>query len=161
MNPQVQLQLIMLGVWAFIIGLSVRKLPKAIASRRWPRVSGQVISSHIRSTSVGNGARLHAPVVLYSYSVGGITYKSETFTYLGTAGAAFEWQVKKQLRLFKNGTTVQVYYNAIKPEEAVLVPGVHWVQYFSLLLISLFCLGGAFIVQILNFIWPGCQPHCT
>jgi len=163
MDAGFQLKIIMFLVWIFLMGMMFRGLPKSLASRRWLQVSGQVISSQIGSRQT-NGKTVCVPIVSYSYNFDGKLYQSESFTFLGTSGgfggAGLKWQVEQRLKAFTPNSSVNVFVNPKAPTEAVLLPGVHWSQYSALIFFTLFCLGVAFIVNILNFIWPGCQPNC-
>jgi hypothetical protein len=163
-NADLQLKATMVLVWLAFIGMMFRGLPKSLTSKRWVQVGGRVIS--IRKESRQRGVRnVYFPVVSYSYSFEGRQHQSESFTFLGTSGglggAGFDWQVERRLRPFTANSSVSVYVNPKVPAEAVLVPGVHWSQYVALAGVTLFCLGVAFIVELLNFVWPGCQPNCT
>jgi hypothetical protein len=153
----------MLFVWLLFLGLLFRGLPKSLSSMRWTRVSGRIISVQ-KEIRQRNGKPVCMPIVSYDYSFEGAQYQSDRLTFLGTSGAlggaGFEWQVDRRLKRFAPNSSVDVFVNPNLPSEAVLLPGVHWSQYAGLVGISLFCLGVAFIVQILNFIWPGCQPNC-
>ena len=110
------------------------------------------------------GGTVYLPIVSYSYNYDGRQYQSESLTYLGTSGgyggAGLEWQVNQRLNAFPPSSTVSVFVNPKVPTEAVLLPGVHWSQYVGLVFVTLLFLGIAFIGEILNFIWPGCQPNC-
>jgi hypothetical protein len=163
MNADLQLKIVMLVVWATFMCLMFRGLPRSLASNRWAQVRGTVISSRAERRQ-RLGKPVYLPVVAYSYRFEGNDYQSESFTFLGTSGglggAGFDWQVQQRLRPFTPNAPVSVYVNPKLPSEAVLLPGVHWSQYAAVVGISLFCLGVAFIVDILNFIWPGCQPNC-
>ena len=164
MSAGLRLKLIMLFVWLAFIGMMFRGFPISLASKRWTQINGRVISSR-KGTRQRNGTNVSVPVVSYSYSFEGKQHQSESFTFLGTSGglggAGFDRQVEQRLKPFTPNSSVSVYVNPKLPSEAVLIPGVHWSQYAALIGITLFCLGVAFIVEILNFIWPGCQPNCA
>ena len=164
MDAIFRLKFVMLLVWLGFIGFFYRELLKSIASRRWQKVPGQVLSCEVELRST-NRKNLYVPHVSYSYNLNGKQYQSQSFTFLGTSGGAggsgFAWQVEERVEPFPPGSTVTVYVNPNDPSDAVLIPGVHWSQYAGLIFISLLCLGIGFIVEILNFIWPGCQPNCT
>ncbi|SRR6266481_2706577 len=164
MDAGLKLKILMLFVWLALMAMMFRGLPRSLASRRWLQVSGRVSSSRIGLRQT-NGKTVCVPIVSYSYNFEGKQYQSESFTFLGTSGgfggAGFEWQVEQRLKAFTPTSSVSVFVNPRAPAEAVLLPGVHWLQYVALIGFTLFCLGVAFIVAILNFIWPGCQPNCS
>ena len=164
MDAGLRLKIIMLLVWIFMMGMMYRGLPKSFASRRWLRVDGRVISSQIESRQI-RGKTVYVPMVSFEYNFEGKQYKSDLFTFFGTSGGfggkGFKWQVEQRIKAFAPNSSVSVFVNPVTPSEAVLLPGVHCSQYAFLIFFTLFCLGVVFIVEILNFVWPGCQPNCT
>lgn len=165
MNADTELKATMLFVWMTFMLLMFRRLPKSFSSRRWPQVSGRIIANETSSRPGAYGMTMYVPVVSYRYNVKGQEYQSNSLTFLGTSGGfggtGFKWQMARLLDALIPDTPVNVFVNPKDPTDAVLFPGVHWSQYAALIAITISCLGVAFIVQILNLIWPGCQPNCT
>lgn len=160
MGSELQLRILLLGAWLLIVGLSFRKLRLGLASQKWPTRKGTVVTASIESKPLQYGLRAHAPAVTYEYEVADRRFVGKTFTYVGTVGWTRAFAERRLSTLFP-GAVVPVFVNPQDPEQAVLVPGVHWVQWASLCIVSVFFLAIAFIVQILNYIWPGCKPNCT
>jgi hypothetical protein len=164
MNANTSLQIMMLLIWLMFVYRMFRSFPKSFASRHWVRVAGRVTANEECERSYVYGMAIYKPIVSYRYNVNGTEYHSKLLTYLGTSGGfgggGFGGQASERLRALAPNGTVDVFVNPQNPAEAVLIPGVHWAQYVLFIGLTAFCMGVAFIVPILNFIWPGCQPNC-
>jgi hypothetical protein len=164
MDAKISLQIMMLLVWLMFMYRMFRAFPKSFASRHWTRVAGRIVANEQNERSHVYGVAIYKPVVSYCYNVNGTEYHGTWLTYLGTTGGlggtGFGWQTSERLSALAPNSTVDVFVNPQNPAEAVLIPGVHWAQYALFIGITAFCMGVAFIVPILNFIWPGCQPNC-
>jgi len=166
MNPDLLFKLLMLAIWmGFLISMR-RDLIKSLASRHWVRVGGRIISSSIGTEMGPRGVQIFIPVVEYNYKYEGKEYKGNRLTFLGTSSgsngkAVSKWLALRYIRPFAINQETDVFVNPKSPGEAVLLPGVHWSQYLMIVIMTIIFLGIAFIVPILNFIWPGCQPNCN
>lgn len=113
-----------LGVGLLIFGLRERK--KARATEAWPTVNGTIVSSKLEKntrTDRRDGRTYthttYAPVVEYTYEVGGKTYQGNhifpgaTMSYdLGTA--------QNIVNRYQLGLPATVHYDSANPTEAVL-----------------------------------------
>ncbi len=113
-----------IGIGLLIFGLRERK--KAKAAEAWPTVNGTIISSRLDQntrTERRDGRTYthtsYAPVVEYTYEVGGKTYQGNhifpgaTMSYdLGTA--------QNIVNRYQPGSTATVHYDPADPMEAVL-----------------------------------------
>jgi hypothetical protein len=113
-----------LGIGLLIFGLRDRK--KAKAAEAWPTVNGTIVSSRLdqntRTERRDGRSYTHtsyAPVVEYTYDVGGKTYQGNhifpgaTMSYdLGTA--------QNIVNRYQPGSTAAVHYDPANPMDAVL-----------------------------------------
>lgn len=155
-----QFKLLMLAIWLGSFAFSAKKFIRGRASMSWPTTIASVYSSDIEEKSGRNGLTFYSPLIEYQYSINNKPYQSSIFTFMGTSGFTREYALKYQ-SMYPVGSEIEVYYNPINPEISVIVPGVHWGQYASMVLITILLFGIANIVEILNVFWPGCEPRCT
>ena len=130
--------LIVLGVgWLYLfVPRFARTLRRAIASTRWPKAEGRVISSEVDMRVLGRAGMVHGggrvrqthifvPRIIYEYSVDGVTYSSDTLSF-GRVG----YSIKSATRIaseYPEGKPVAVYYDPGNPDVAVLeTAGVHF-----------------------------------
>ncbi len=155
MEPELQLQLIMLGLWLFSLYKSGPKLILSIKSKNWTKRTALVTTS-----SFDREGHIYSPKIIYKYTFNNCEYMNDTYTYLGTSTISKSQSIKIA-QSYPEGSNMDILVNPDNPQQSVVVPGVHWAQYVSLLILTLFCLSVANIAPILNFIWPGCEPNCT
>ena len=160
MEPGLQLKLLMLAIWLGFVALSAKKFVRGRASINWPTITASVNSSDIEAKSGGNGLTFYSPKIEYQYTINNRAYKSSTFTFMGTSGLTKNY-AEKYASKYPSGSEIQVHYNPRNPEISVIIPGVHWGQYASIIFLTLMFFSIAHIVEILNIIWPGCEPNCT
>jgi len=79
---------------------------------------------------------------------------------MGTSGLTRKY-ASYYIKKYSEGSQLNVYYDPCLPNQSVIIPGIHWWQYASMILLTIMFFSIAYIVEILNFIWPGCQPNCT
>lgn len=131
------------------------KLMLSIKSKYWVKQAATVTTS-----SFDRKGNTYSPKLIYKYSVKNHEYMNDTYTYLGTSTISKSQSIKIAQQ-HPVGTEISIFVNPDNPEQSVVIPGVHWVQYLSLVLLVVFFVSVAYIVPILNFIWPGCEPNCT
>lgn len=103
---------------------------------------------------------LYFPKLIYEYFVDEIRQLNDTYTYMGDVPSSKKGVIGL-IKEFPKGSDIKVFVNPDDREESVILPGVHWSQFFSFGVISLFLLAVANLVPILEFFFPGCQPNCT
>jgi len=155
MDPQSKLRLLMLVIWLLFAIRSAKPLLLSIKSKNWNKVNATVDES-----TFDRNRNIYSPKIIYRYFYKGKEYLNDNYTYLGTATLSKKQSIMAAQNHPKN-SQIQVYVDENEPENSVIVPGVHWVQILSIVLITMFCLAVANLVEILNFIWPGCEPNCT
>ena len=120
------------------------------ANRTWSPVQATILSSEIRKSSssggnFGHGSTItYEPLVTYSYSVQGRTYKGETIAALTSSFSKGEGDsMRKGLKPlpYRVGETVPAYVDPLNPERSVLVRGINPAVWIILIATCLF-LGG-------------------
>ena len=146
MEPELQLKLVALVCLVFLTYKSGPKLLLSIKSRKWPKQTSVVTTSSIDRT--GNA---YEPKLIYKYAVNAREFINDTYTYLGTSTITKSQSVKIAQQN-PVGSVLDIFVNPDNPEQSVVIPGVHWLQYLSLLLTVLFFTSLAFLGPILQFI---------
>jgi len=101
-------------------------------STRWPTTKGVIIRSDItqqkmRSRQTGTIGVAYGLDLAYEYTVNNMRFVGQDVMYgeKGWWGGTDKEAVRVASRRFPQGQQVKVYYNAKKPELAVLIPGIH------------------------------------
>lgn len=149
-----ELKLLILGAWGFLLFKSAKPYLLGKGSQSWKKIKGVVDLS-----SIDRAGNDYCPKIIYRYTYNGKEYINDTYTFLGTTSFSKKKAINTAQK-YKTGEAITVFINPNNPSISVLVPGVHFFQYLALIGITMLFLGAAFIVEILNFIWPGCQPNC-
>lgn len=120
--------LIPIGFGVLLIVNGVRDRRKGAASREWPRTTGRIVSSSVRTQKVPNPGKgspyinkFH-PAIHYTYSVGNQPYQGSNYA-IGYETQTLP-QTNKIVERYPEGAEVQVHYNPQNPSEAVLDTGV-------------------------------------
>ncbi len=146
--PDFQLQEVLIatlvgGIFAFvaviILGIAVYTRQRAEASKQWPMVLGQVVSSMVTSSSSSEGGTTYSPDIRYAYDVGGQAYQSSRLAFGGTVSTSNPRDAQKHTARYPAGSVVQVYYNPTKPQDATLERRAGSANF-------LFAFGGCFLV---------------
>jgi len=90
----------------------------------WEVVKGTVCDSKLDEYVSDSGTSYKA-IVRYSYIVNGKEYMSGRIFFGDIIREGFSFKSKGLLNIYPGGTTVEVYYNPLKPAESVLRKGVH------------------------------------
>ena len=154
-DPEIQLKLLMLGCWLYLMYKTLPDFILSLKSKRWTKTNAVVTTS-----SIDREGNFYRPKLIYKYTVNNKRYINDTYSYLGQASFSKSSAVSIAQSI-PEGSSIDIYVNITNPQQAVVVPGVHWLQYASLLILTIFFVAVAYIGPILNFIWPGCEPNCT
>lgn len=157
-DTQLKIRLMMLAFWLFMVGRFFKPFLLAIKSKSWPTTLATVASSSLDGGDANYGH--NGPKVIYRFNHNGREYVSDNVTYLGIVGTS-KLNAVVVVQRCPEGSQVAVRFDPANPDNSVIIPGVHWAHYVSFAVLTAFCLAVAFVIQILNFIWPGCQPNCT
>jgi hypothetical protein len=98
--------LILVGIWDILRRRAKRTLT-------WPQVTGKVLEAKVVFSSNGEGES-QMPHILYSYEVNGTPHKS------CAVGASGMMTAADIVQKYPVGRTVQVFYDPVRPESAVL-----------------------------------------
>jgi hypothetical protein len=104
----------------------VRQILLGHASQRWRSTKGKVLSSqvdeHVTHGRYGEPHYSYSATVAYTYQVGGRHFESKHLTYEPTTGLS-EDAATQLLGGIIEGTDVDVFYDPLNWEHAVLIPG--------------------------------------
>jgi len=153
-GPGLQLKLLMLGIWLIGAFRYAKPFTLALKSKAWPLTTAKVLTS-----SFDRNGMMYVPKIIYRYKISGQDFTDDTYTYMGDY-ATSKSAIQKTIKRFPEGSDISVHFDPSDPQQSVIVPGVHWVQYVNLAALTLILGSIAFIAEILNFIFPGCQPNC-
>ena len=107
-----------LGGLAFLVGTSWFAL-RLEASRTWPRVPAQVVSSELGFRVDSDNDRFVDPVVTYRYEIEGKTYTGDRVSF-GSGDAAWS---QSRVNAYPAERTIDVRVNPNDPTDAVIEPG--------------------------------------
>lgn len=111
-------------VGAFLIAFGGVEAVKGFKASKWPVTRGRVVLSELEE---GPRDRWFVPKwranIKYTFFVGG---KEVVGTHLcvGDQGFGSLWGARRRVARYPQGTAVEVYYDPIAPEGAVLEPGI-------------------------------------
>jgi hypothetical protein len=108
----------------FLVLLALRNARKGLAARSWLRVPGSIVRSFVLVHTDNEGTG-YVPTVEYEYNVEGNKYSGTRLRY-GQTGSSNRAQAERLIRPYQEGASVEVFANADRPSEAVLVPGTSW-----------------------------------
>jgi len=148
MDSELKLQLLMLGLWLFMAYRMAKPLLNGIKSTSWKSQSATVTTSAFDRT--GNE---YTPKIIYKYTINNQEYMNDTYTFMG-AGYIGKKKSINIAQQHPEGSLITIFVNPLNPEVSVIVPGVHWLQYASLLLITLFLVSVAYLGPIIEFMCP-------
>lgn len=126
-NPKLA-GLIILIVSIGFLGWGYHIQKKASASESWPAVQGQITTSKVERTfntsSSGNNKWQYKAIVKYSYEVDGTSYSNDRIDFSSVNWSYDkEHKAKRVVSPYPKGKSIEVHYNPLNPEDAVLVKG--------------------------------------
>ena len=145
----------MLGVLFFVLFKPIRGIVLGLRSKSWRKVRAIVATSGLDRES-----GVYYPKIIYNYTVNGRELTDDNYTFCG----AITNSKSRALAIVHDnpvGKEISIFVNPGDSSSTVVVPGVHWSAYANVAFFVFMFTGIAFIADILNFIWPGCQPNCT
>lgn len=112
----------MLGLGSLLVGLLLRHRVRAMgkASLTWPRTTGEVKTSEVRSYRVRGGHQFMANVT-YAYTVNGRRHDGDRLRF--GAYPAAKSAAEADAAAYTPGAKVVVRYDPARPERATLEPG--------------------------------------
>lgn len=128
------------SIWGFHF------LSKGWSSKRWPATEGKILTSILHEVGSGRGMSYKAEIV-YAYQVDGREHTA-TKIFWGDKSFLTTSESHLQERLtddYREGQSVQIYYNPGRPEEAVLEPGAKFRMYVTFMAGILFLFAAVFL----------------
>jgi hypothetical protein len=133
--PQAQPELVLMtggmGAAALLLFIATHNYSKQ--AQNWPFVTGKVTINDIESywdNSGGRSTRFYRPVIEFSYSVNGVTYKSRQRQLGATMSGSESW-ARKVMAKYPVGASVAVHYEPANPANAALEnpTGLTWIAF--------------------------------
>jgi len=110
----ISILLLIFGVYCIYYGIGLVQSNSA----NWPSLQGSVISSRV-DFSTSNDVTDYYVDVTYAYSVDGANYSSS----FKTASQATQSDAEQDMRAYRPGAAVTVYYNPKDPSSSTTSPG--------------------------------------
>ncbi len=104
---------------------TARILREARASVTWPAVDGRIVESELAFELIKSGHNVHRQYkahVVYEYSIGGRTYRSDRVAFNDDGGSGPQ-PVQRTVNRYPRGARVTVYCDSRNPQTAVLERG--------------------------------------
>ena len=123
--------LAMVGIGAVLLVFGVYMGVQGERSRNWPIAPGIITESSMQSnySPTGRRGRSRSARITYRYPVNGKFYNNDVISY----GKDFFENDYTQLRLYSQGSRVEVRYDPGNPARAVLDPGAGLVPVLAVL----------------------------
>ncbi|MCU4155602.1 DUF3592 domain-containing protein [Carboxylicivirga sp. A043] len=94
----------------------------AEASEQWPVVSGEITYANIKTSRSSEGNTMYSPDIRYTYTVSGKDYTGKQISLMD-GSTSVQSSVKKKVKAYPVGASVEVYYDPELPASSVLQPG--------------------------------------
>jgi len=116
--------IIILAIVSFISGCYL--YIKSKDSMNWSKTNGFILDTKLYKSVDGGASPIsYKAQIKYSYTVEEKEYISKRIYFGGFLLDSSPSRSKKLLKKYPKGTTVDIYYNPLKPQQSVLQKGVH------------------------------------
>tara|TARA_Y100001960_G_scaffold213863_1_gene223410 strand:- start:107 stop:658 length:552 start_codon:yes stop_codon:yes gene_type:complete len=119
--------IIFVGGFTFAAFMLGKQREEAKQTLTWPTVKGEITFAQVKSEqtqdSDGRWSTVYFPSFKYLYNVDGIAYTGNKYEISKTTTSSSS-SVYKTVSLYPVGKKVDVYYNPLQENEAILKPGV-------------------------------------
>ena len=136
--------IVLVVIGAFITSFTLLAVKRGKQSEQWQKCEGKVVSAEVeeeRRYDPEDGTSVYYyPRVHYEYQVGDKTYQGKKLKMLEASMS--KKKANETIASFSTGSTVEVYYDPQKPEQAVLQPGTQKFSYVFLVVGMLCILAG-------------------
>ena len=133
-------------LWGGAAVVSGLQLWRGLASRTWPTVEGQMISSEAVPSTARRSRGRYELRVAYRYQVEGAWHQAQRIR--ATAHTYGKEEAERQVGLWSSGSTVTVYYNPQNPALSYLESGVSFME-----VLFPFLATGIFILVTVAFVY--------
>lgn len=116
----------------FVVVPTIRQ----ILATRYPSTEGTMISAKVTRHDSDEGYT-YGVAMRYTYRVSGREYEGERYRYQSASSSDSAW-AHAAVAEHPPGSRTTVYYNPVRPEDAVLVPGVNGSDLFLVMFITPF-----------------------
>ena len=106
---------------------------RILSSLSWPTATGTIAQSDLKHGYMREGILKYKAHIVYHYDVDGTRYSGRRIAFSGAA--THGWKAREVAAAYRVGDTVTVHYHPSKPGQSVLITGVTW-QGFSTLLVG-------------------------
>ncbi len=138
----------------FLIGViatplwTIPTVSNAVASKSWPQVPCQILSSRVERHSDSDGTTYSVDIV-YSYQIDGREYKSDRYDLLGgsSSGRSSKQRIVDQ---YPKGSQAVCFVSPDDPTQAVLSPGFKPIYLISFLPVLFGLIGAGLLVGLLR-----------
>ena len=114
----------------------------------WVGLDGHIVSKNIEENITTKGTSW-CPRVKYEYQINDIKYINDKI-YKNTPCELTKHSARSEIKEYKEGQAVQVFYNANDPEVSALIIGLSWFDYFKVVLTFIATVFGIFVLIIVN-----------
>lgn len=143
------LSIAFIGVSSLFLVRSVYFSVLGSRSLNWPATNAELISSKVvSSTGARSRGKSYYLEIKYRYSVDGITYQSERFSF-GNLTWATQRDAELELQKLLSGKSVRVHYHPTNPEISVVHPGLMSSVVLHVILSSV----GTLVGLLLGYAW--------
>jgi hypothetical protein len=115
-----------------------------LSSVDWERANGVVEMTEIIESKRTKGTSW-CPRVRYSYQIGGVSYENDSIHFNRSCSLS-KLSASSEVRPYKKGSDVTVYYIAGSPDKSALKAGLHWTDYLSVAAPFLGLIGPLFLL---------------
>ncbi|EDL57734.1 DUF3592 domain-containing protein [Gimesia maris] len=116
-------------VMAYQKGLPL--LEQARASTSWPVTTGEVLKSEVKShRSSNSNSSTYSAHVVYHYQIEGKNFEAQTVWFGSDISTSDRSLAQNTVKKYPVKQSVNVYYDPLHPEAAVLEPGVFKTTWF-------------------------------
>jgi hypothetical protein len=105
-------------------------LIRGLKTYDWPSTRGTVIGATMKKTA-SKGARQYSPEISYTYVVSETQYTGKKYGLTNARGTSYT--IGDLVKDYPEGSEVNVYYNPVKPGEAILHRGLQPDNYYLFL----------------------------
>jgi hypothetical protein len=113
---------IIAGLWMMVIGGKLGF--QAYGTKDWKRVTGKIVESTIETSIDSEEYTVYRAKVLYTYSVQDKSYNGDRIHY-GYSASSDREDPEMLIARYSPGEPAPIYINPNRPDESVLVRGIH------------------------------------
>lgn len=128
------------GVFVGIIGNSVYRTWDA--QKRYVETTGTVLSSAVKSSHDSEGGTSYGFAIRYRYEVAGKSYESDRYAFGSFSSSGGHGHANALVRQYRENATIPVFYDPLRPSEAVILRRIHPTMWFLCLFMQPFVLVG-------------------